>query len=555
MKIVDLGSDWGRNAKGRVIEPRRWQRESTPTILSHLAQERPQRSIVRAIMGGGKTTEIAQIVASIQLSGNEVIVVSTPTIALVEDLEAAIKLRLEQGFSLSEKVGTYYTNGKNVTAPVIVTCMPSLPALADLLRISGRRCVLWICDEAHRTQTRSAINAHEILMPERVLGFTATPFLANENKSLSLFEKLIYELTAKQALDDKIVVPWRIVGYEGDECSVNAAALAMTKDAKGPGIFNAKTIDDAVAFAKILTESNHPNSAIHSRLKVDQKREIISLWRQRKLRSVTHVSMLQEGVNYPFIRWSCLRREVSSRVRFAQEAGRALRADDDAAPGDEKTVATFYDPLGLFERFSLTYEEMLGGDLLAEEEPVEKESKRRERSLQSDAMEVVRHIAEVKASDGKIPLKTQPLVNYLTELVNVFDVCGLIERKIASRDWRGQGSSMVQHSTIKNLKWATELKQVPRLHQKALGALTEYGFVMKKGSASDLISIEMALADKRKWADFEQLDRAAEEGMEREEKKKVSVVKPEPQAAKIAPRPASKPAAMIQGDLFETEMI
>ena len=271
MRFVDLKNDWGRDELGRTVDPRRWQTEATPVILKHLSQDRPQRAIVRAIMGAGKSVEIAQIVASCQLEGNEVIVVSTPTIHLVRDLEEAIKSRLDTNFDLVERVGTFYTHSKNVSAPVIITCMPSLPSLAEALRLSGRRCVLWICDEAHRVQTRKAIDAYEILTPERVLGFTATPFLADENKRLSLFETMIYELRAEQAFADKIVVPWRRIPYEGDETTLNAACLSMTKNALGPGIFNSKTIDDAVAFAKILTETGHPNSAIHSRLKLSQQ--------------------------------------------------------------------------------------------------------------------------------------------------------------------------------------------------------------------------------------------------------------------------------------------
>ncbi len=76
---------------------------------------------------------------------------------------------------------------------------------------------------------------------------------------------------------------------------------------------------------------------------------------------------------------------------------------------------------------------------------------------------------------------------------------------------------------------------------------------MKKGTASDLISIEMALADNRKWADLGMLDRAAEEGLEKQERK-VTVTKTEPGTPATVSRPVTQ-SQMVQGDLFETEII
>jgi superfamily II DNA or RNA helicase len=462
-------------------------------------------------MGGGKSVLLAQFLACCQPETGETIVVTTSSIKLVEQLAETIRQRIDpQPVALQEKVGCYYTWAKNTHSPVVVTCIPSTTEAAHLLQSQGRRCALWVADECHKTEARTVHEAHSALMPVLSLGLTATPYRADPDQSLSLFDVLLYDYPPKRALDEGVVVPWRLVNWQGGEADLDAACIEMTELARGPGMYNALSIADADVFVQKLNDQHIAAEAIHSKLSRGEINARLERLRAGQNRAIVHVSMLQEGVDLPWLRWLCMRRPVSSRVRFVQEIGRVLRSAPD------KSEAVLYDPHDLFGQMSLTYEAVLGGEYL-EPDDEEKERKELARVLEQSVFEMMRHLVEAKA--GKLPLSMTPLAAYLRELIVAFDLCGLLERKIASRDWRTAISTERQLNAIRNLGWILRKRVVPPIHQKALAKVSELGVALNRGMASDLISIMISLGDKKKWPDFKPVDRAASESLEAEERK------------------------------------
>lgn len=517
--------NWGQ------LTPFAWQAESYPKILRHFAAPDPKPALIRAVTGGGKSKLMAQMLASAYMEPGEVIVITTPTIGLVEQLRETITERLEPpGFTLSEsqKVGAFYTHGKDTHTPVIIACTPSVPELAAILAEQGKKCALWLCDEAHRSATPTLMEAVKVLNPKWRIGLTATPWRANESERLNLFEVMLTDFGPGEAQAGGVVVPWRIIPWMGEEATLDDACIEMARLAVGPGLYNAMSISDAEVFATKLEKDGQKSKTIHSKLSRGEIRKRIDELREGKLNSLVHVSMLQEGVDWPWLRWLCLRRPVGSRVRFAQEVGRTLRALLDPAThkpavGTDgkllKPEAVIYDPHGLFDEFQLSYEAVLGGEYFTDEELESKlsESEKKEKQLQQAVFDLMRELTSVQA--GKKPLSVTPLVGYLREVVTAFDVCHLIERKIASRNWRRLNSTEKQHTALTNLKWATDKKQVPKIHQRALGMLADYGKAMTRGMASDLLSVFMSLASNKKWPDLKVLDRSAEENLAATEKR------------------------------------
>lgn len=539
MKLVHPSDNWGD------WQPRRWQAEALPIVATHLNGARPENAAVRAVTGAGKSRLMAQIAACAHLEKDEVVVISTPTIQLVESLADTFRERLgDEEFMAQPRVGSYYTHSKDISTPFIVTCIPSLGALAEKLRIHGKRCALWIADELHRTAQKRVQNAYAVLLPDRVLGFTATPYLANENRALTLVDKLIYNYDVKDAIaDGDVIVPWRITPWESGQTSLDTACIEMTKDAAGPGIFNAVDINDAINFARVMTERGFQCEAVHSRkmTRGDRKQKIKDLV-AGKVRALVHVNLLQEGVDIPEIRWMCLRRPVGSRVRFVQEIGRGLRW----CKG--KSHITYYDPHGLFEIFKITYAAVIGGDYNEIEEDTP--SQQFEKEFSRDAIDVMKYMVGQK-SGKPVELDAQqkhPLTSYLMELTTAFDALGVIERYVSSREWRSPPVTAKQIDFLKDLK-ASALEPlqrrknpvVPPTHARALSMLADYAPAMKRGEASDLIGILNALHQVKKWPDFKHLDESVNESLVRHEKRKF---KPDH-------RPAGAPAiAMEQGEMF-----
>ena len=328
--------------------PRVWQSEAYRAIRSHFDKDSGCPAIVSAIMGAGKTKLIAEICANVELKDGEVIVVSTTRQSLVEDIRRQVDIRCQD-----RTVGAWYARSKTI-GRVVIVCNPSLESLSIQFGRDGRAVALWIADEAHHTECSSISKYKELLGPGHTLGMTATPFLASDKKSLSIFEECIYRYGAKKALKDGIIVPWRIVNWHGESVETDDACISMIRGARGPGIVNAKDIEDAEDFALKLHRSGIKVAFVHSGITKESFATVLGNLEYGYISCVVHVNLLSEGVDLPFLRWMCLRREVGSRVRFVQEVGRLLRSDE------SKKEAVFYDPHDLFGSFNLSYGEALG---------------------------------------------------------------------------------------------------------------------------------------------------------------------------------------------------
>lgn len=643
--------------------PRRWQAEALPILIAEYSKPKPDSCVVRAVPRSGKSKLIAQAAACCQLEKDEVIVVSAPTIFLVEQLMATFRERLDtDGYALGESnVGAYYSNSKDITSRVIIACTNSCPELADKLMASGRRCAFWIADECvpagtmisvngkndlpierlsigdtvygidhstgkmvsttvkhvfineyegplcvingvvmtpnhpvwtedgykradevekldgfiglamvknkpelefmdsrerknfgkiavynietgtgnyfangllvhncHRTKCATISTAHAILNPFASLGVSGTPYRSKESESLHLFDKLLVNYKPEEALKDGVVVPFRPVFWEGGEGDLDSVCLDLTALAKGPGLYNAISISDSEVFSMKCLDAGVSARPIHSQMSDGDRARRIEEWKNGEISALVHVSLLQEGVDFPWLRWICLRRPCGSRVRYVQELSRVLSSFTDPVTGEVKDEAVVYDPQGIIKNFKLDYKAVLAGDVededIEEEGPRdEKQSEKKRRQFEQLIFEAMREI--VNATAGKKPLSFTPLAAYLYELVTAFDMSGLIDRKIANKNWREKPVSQKQIETATKMLWAVNHKSVPKPHQKPLNILAQQVVKdMDRGMASDLLTIMMALANHKKWPDLKILDRSAAESMRSHNKRTADLV-------------------------------
>ena len=542
--------------QGSKFPPRQWQAEALEGIALELAKQKPAPFVIQAVMGAGKSVAIAEITRIVRLEPGEVIVITTSSQALVEQLSKDISAR-------RDNVGRYYSRAKEVTRDVIVACIDSAEKLAGALSVMSRRVALWIADEAHRTETDTVHRAHELFQPDASIGFTATPYRSQKSEELSLFRKLLYEYGPREALRDKVILPWRVIPWTGGSVELDEACVQMCREGVeqyGPGVINAVSIDDAEAFTELLEQHDIKASVVHSRIKAAERNRRIEALRKGELQVICHVSMLQEGVNLPWLKWLCLRRKVGSRVRFAQEVGRVLRT----FPG--KTEGIVYDPHDLFAEQSLTVEAVLYGQaqessaapsltltrrlgdgwwscepnpLIAGVGPGVQVKVHRERrpnprvlaqveSIRADGIRLDTLLewhsplvckatreglddAEASAQDvlltpmntleGREAIVLDKVSAYLRQTTIELDQRGLIERKVASHTWRKNPASPKQWGFIlklvKNAKNRAAL--VPEPHRSALRHAIRVAHSMNRGQMSDLIEILLFLVNKREW--------------------------------------------------------
>ena len=468
-------------------EPRKWQSEALAVSVE--AMRARERSVVQAVMGSGKADFAAELVWISVPGPHETIVVSAPFRFLVRQLAETVASRIG-----GSHVGLYYGDVKQPERSVIVACHDSLGSLASDLRALRRTVGLWISDECHRTENVTVKDAVEILRPAHQIGLTATPYLADKRSKLGLWDRQIYSYDATQAMRDGVIVPWRLVEWTGADLDFELACLHMAQDADGPGVVNAETIEDAEYFAKLAHEFGLNCAAVHSENPLDQNMETLEQLRVGDLSFVVHVSMLQEGVNLPWLRWLLLRRQTQSRVRFAQEVGRVLRSH----PG--KDYATIYDPNSLFSIFkNLTVEACLSGGHV-EKAPEERDH---QEAVEAAALDLFEAVTEGDEPEQERILRgLRPAEAYLRALVISLDAAGAISQKVASSSMRRDPPTEKQVNFARKLRKVIDASIVdglPDKHAQVLRYACSQAFALNRGAVSDLISILLGLRKAQSW--------------------------------------------------------
>jgi len=477
--------------------PRAWQKQAYPIIVD--AIEDGVSACVQAVMGAGKSVLIAEIAATAELDDDEVIVISTPTRALVEQLCDTISERVGP-------VGRYYTHEKDIDHQVIVACNASMSRLADELNEEGISVALWIADEAHRTQTDQILSIQQTLGADECLGFTATPYRSDETEILCLYDRLIFKYAPKHALRDGVVVPWRICHHSGDdgenldEVCANWIEQAVHVDEIGPIVCDAYSIKDAEDFASFLCEKGIRASAVHSEMPRDEVRHHLDRLRTGEISVVVHVALLREGVDLPWLRGLVLRRDVNSRVGFAQQVGRVLRSH----PGKE--IAVIFDPHDLFNRHSLTYEAALGAGLTPETDIDEILAEiRRAQDNEAGA-------PRVPGADPRPRHRLSPKVldlheSLLRRLCNALETCEIMPpASFPGGPWRQRIASpnQLRHlktkgKILRNLRNTGRTNKSPSHVREALVRVWKQAPCLRRGAVSDLVRVMEALIQSGGW--------------------------------------------------------
>lgn len=308
--------------------------------------------------------------------------------------------------------GTQYASNR---ANIVVASVQSLSQPRRLERFAPDHFGAWTMDEAHHgvrsNASYSAIRGH--FKGAKGLGLTATPDRKDGIRLGEVFDTVAYTFDILDAVKAGWLVPvgQRLERCEGldfskialdregefregelaEQMKKEAALYALTEAAvkysnyKGkirPTLVFCANVDHAELVAEILNRRHAKDNTgraavIHCRLKPEERREILRMYKRREIRYLTNYNILSEGFDDDETRVIVNGRPMRSRALYAQVFGRATRPLAEIIPllaacktaegrraiikASRKPGALMVDLVGLNHKLVLTMADILGG--------------------------------------------------------------------------------------------------------------------------------------------------------------------------------------------------
>ena len=487
--------------QGAPKPPRLWQGEALPAILAAIGRYRPPsapvRPLVHAVMGAGKSvliSEIAHRALNARAYEEDIILIAAPRQNLVKQLSDTVRQRCGR-----ESVGVYYQHGKQPRRPIIVCCYDSLPGLIDELVTLGRRCALFIGDEAHRTECATVLDAWTRLQPLAAIGVTATPYRADPDQPLSLWTEVVYEYGMDRAWAEGVLVDYRHIRVpaawvesgevpasgEGEEGvrALDAACLRLIREAEIQGlhtfplISSAMDIADAESFAAVCREAGYTVGTVHSQRSTADNEAAVRKLERGDVQIVVQVSMLSEGSDFPWLRGLLLRRNIGSPVMAFQFMGRVLRSH----PGKE--YAVILDPHRNLDRHGVSHPAMLGAAMVAAAEAEARGNGQGQEEPDPKTIEIA-YVGDVEAWTSAALLAMDAAKMRPSKA----------ERFATSTEWRTGTATERQVDTLIRMRWATKL--LPTEAREPVRQLVDHAPDLPRGAVADLLDLLFAVS----WA-------------------------------------------------------
>lgn len=337
---------------------RAWQNEAL-TIWKSAGQ----KGIVEVVTGGGKTIFALSCIREI---GADTTLVIVPTVALLDQWweEAAAFF----GISLDD-INIVASSGRLRSGTINLAVLNTASKLNLGQRKQGYFLIVDECHKAASAKFRTALDG----APTATLGLSATPERPyDEGLEEILIPKLgniIYRYTYKDALRDKVIVPFelknvifeleperqaeydkitksiaRAMASSGSEdertialllkrarvmnLSVNRIRLALRLVLAHKGsrtiVFH-EDIEACNVIQEVLSEAKVRCGVYHSKMRLRQRAEILSAYREGRVDALITCRALDEGFNVPETEVGIIAASTATRRQRIQRLGRVLR--------------------------------------------------------------------------------------------------------------------------------------------------------------------------------------------------------------------------------------
>jgi superfamily II DNA or RNA helicase len=336
---------------------RPYQVEAQQAILEHRARG-VRSQIVSLATGLGKTLVLSTLPKLLSLRAGDVTLVVAHRDELIE--QTVEKMRIENPDALIgvEKAERRAPEDSAIVIATVQTL--SEKRLEAFMQRFHRRISLFIIDEAHHAAApsyRAIVDAILAQRPEAmVLGFTATPNRGDGVRLVDVFEKIVYSMDARKAIDAGYLVPVKsyavatttnlddIASRGGDFVIGQLAAAVNTVDRNArivaaykqhtPGL-KALVFTASVEHARDVAEEFVANG-VHAEwasgeTPKDERERIVREFRSGDLDVLVNCGLYLEGFDVPSVQVILNARPTKSTTLYTQITGRALRPVEEIA--------------------------------------------------------------------------------------------------------------------------------------------------------------------------------------------------------------------------------
>src|ERR1700730_600981 len=197
-----------RSSATRAPHLRPYQLEAQQAILEHRARG-IRTQLVSLATGLGKSVVIATLPKLLSLRPGDVTVVVAHRDELIEQLAEKFRVENPEALIGIEKAERRASDECSIVVATVQTLAEK--RLEEFVKRFHRRISLFVIDEAHHAAApsyRAIVDAVLAQRPEAmILGFTATPNRGDGVRLIDVFEKIVYSMDTRKAIDAGYLVP------------------------------------------------------------------------------------------------------------------------------------------------------------------------------------------------------------------------------------------------------------------------------------------------------------------------------------------------------------
>ncbi|HEY4442613.1 MAG TPA: DEAD/DEAH box helicase, partial [Candidatus Elarobacter sp.] len=346
-----------RQQSPRAPHLRPYQVEAQQAILEHRARG-VRSQLVSLATGLGKTVIIATLPKLLSLRPGDVTLVVAHRDELIEQIAEKMHVENPEAIIGIEKAERRASDECNIIVATVQTLAEK--RLDEFVKRFHRRISLFVIDEAHHAAApsyRAIVDAVLAQRPEAmILGFTATPNRGDGVRLVDVFEKIVYTMDARKAIDAGYLVPVKSfavatttnldnVASRGGDFVIGqlAAAVNVTQRNKvlveaykksTPGL-KALVFTASVEHARDVAEEfvAHGVNAewASGETPRDERERIVREFRGDGIDVLVNCGLYLEGFDVPSVQVILNARPTKSTTLYTQITGRALRPLDQIA--------------------------------------------------------------------------------------------------------------------------------------------------------------------------------------------------------------------------------